>query len=423
MVRRMDSAQLAIILMISPREASYIALLASARNNEFITTSLDNWQRTSSPSQRDFGLAYEITSGTMRMALALDYLAKKLATGEKLSLKLKERILIRTAIYQRYFMSKIPIYAIVNDTIEIAKKYCHKTFVAYLNVLLRRLESTNPTLPSGTSIQALSIHYSYPESFITSLISDYGLDEAIEILKAGNLPPVTMAKVLSTKNLEMIRLEDPAHIKEIALSQDFYIQNITPATLINELANRISTPGIVLDLCSSPGGKLISIHDIFPNASLFANDISADKIDRLNQNLTKYNIKAHLTCGNGECYPPIESFDLIILDVPCSNSGVLNKRHEARWRLTKESLDELKITQAKLFKHAASLIKPGAYIWYMTCSILKEENEHFLHEICPELNLDILFSKTFLPNSEGWDGGFGAILSTQAPNQSVKLEY
>jgi 16S rRNA (cytosine967-C5)-methyltransferase len=101
---------------------------------------------------------------------------------------------------------------------------------------------------------------------------------------------------------------------------------------------------------------------------------------------------------------------VIILDVPCSNSGVFNKRPEARWRLTAESLQELKEIQMKLLGHAAELLASGGVVWYLTCSILRDENEGLLSKACEQFGLVVEYSQTVLPNEDGWDGGFGALL-------------
>lgn len=408
--------------MITSREAAYLALMASIRNEDFIAHSLDNWIRKQNPEKRDSAFAYEIASGSARMALALDYIAAQLSTNRKLNLKMKERALLRTAIYQHYFMEKVPLYAIVNETIELAKKYCHKTFIPYLNALLRKLEQNSPALPSGDKPEELSIHYSYPLYFVEKLIVDYGRGAAESILKNGNAPPKTMArvrlntdlnqdafkflKVMDSSGLPVAIIDKAASLSALAEMPEIYIQNGTPVALIAALAEQIRPPSRVLDLCASPGGKLLAVHDLYPNAKLFANDVSNEKLLRLSQNLQKYHVQATLSCGPGEGYASGNAFDLIILDVPCSNSGVLNKRPEARWRLNAEALRDLERTQKALIKHAASLLAPGGAIWYMTCSILKEENEG----IVQDQGLKVEYTKTILPNNEGWDGGFCALL-------------
>lgn len=414
---------------MNAREAAYLALLASIRQEDFIVHSLEKWMHQEKPSKLDFAFAYEIASGSARMALALDHLGIQLSTHKKLSLKVKERALLRTAIYQYCFMEKVPVYAIVNETIELAKKYCHKTFVAYLNALLRKLEDSPKELPLGQNPSDFSIRYSYPLYFVEEIFSDYGKEVAEEILKAGNIPPKTMVRVrpgvdLSLEAFKFLNLkkeagapvailDKAASLAAIAELPEVYIQNATPVALVASLAGNTPTPTTILDLCASPGGKLLAAHDLYPQAKLFANDVSPEKILRLSQNLNKYGVHADLTCGLGEAYESKERFDLIILDVPCSNTGVLNKRSEARWRLSSETLNSLKEIQLRLLNHAAALLSPEGSIWYLTCSILKKENEKIVEQACQQLGLKIKFSRTVLPNTEGWDGGFGALLRRQ----------
>jgi 16S rRNA (cytosine967-C5)-methyltransferase len=411
------------------REAAYLALLASLRQEGFILHTLEKWQTIHHPSPADFAFAQEIAFGSARLALSLDYLAAQLSSQGKLSLKLKEKALLRTALYQYLFMSKVPIYAIVNETIEVAKKHCHSTFVNFLNALLRKLADSNlssASLPQGTSPEELSIRYSYPISFVDALIAQYGLNPTLSILEAGNAVPQTMVRLRSK---EMMKTLDPAlhplpdtnslmalvspkaSLSTITTSPHYYIQNSTPATLVNGLAKLTTHPKTILDLCASPGGKLLAAHDQFPEAELFANDISQEKIDKLSQNITKYDLSVTLSCGLGENYTSNSLFDLIILDVPCSNSGVLNKRPEARWRLNPEALQELEKKQLDLLKHASKFLAPGGCIWYMTCSILKEENEWLIEQFCKSTGMKCLFTKTCLPNLSGGDGGFGCLLT------------
>lgn len=411
---------------MNPRQVAYLALLASLRGEGFISHFLEQWQHQDHPSSLDFAFAYEIASGSVRMALSLDYIASQLSDKRKLALKLKERALMRTAIYQYYFMTKVPLYAIVNETVELAKRYCHKAFVSYLNAMLRRLETNTPQLPSGNSVEDLSIRYSYPPFFVSALINNYGKETTEAVLKSGNQPPATLVRVRPNANLTaqefkhlrplhaavpaVAVIDNAACLSEVANSPHCYIQNVTPAILVSDLAERTRPPNRILDMCASPGGKLLAVHDLFPQATLFANDISSGKVLRLSQNLEKYGVSANLSCCAGEEFESTEPFDIIILDVPCSNSGVLNKRPEARWRLTEAVLEDLQVKQLRLLERAAQLVAPGSALWYITCSILKCENEEIVTEACRKYNLETIYSRTILPNTEGWDGGFACLL-------------
>jgi 16S rRNA (cytosine967-C5)-methyltransferase len=273
----------------------------------------------------------------------------------------------------------------------------------------------------------MSILYSYPQFYVARLLEEYGSDTAREILALGNLPPKTMVRVrpgvnidieafnllkpVSNEHLPVAVLSKTASLAAIAASPEVYIQNATPVALVAELGARTPRPSAILDLCASPGGKLIAAHDMFPGVELFANDITEEKVARLRQNLEKYSLEAHLTVGPGETYEMNgKKFDLIILDVPCTNTGVLNKRPEARWRLSREAVEELLIKQKALMKHATELLAPGGVIWYLTCSILKGENEQVVREAADSHGLILDYIKTILPDREGWDGGFAALL-------------
>ncbi len=413
---------------MNAREAAYLALLQSSQFKGFISDFLEKWKAEHNPSVKDFNLAQEIAYGTARMSLALDFLAEIFAARKKLNLKLKERLFLRMAVYQYYYMNRIPLYAIVDETLKLARNYCHETFLRFLNAILRKLGDIKPELPQGNSIIDLSIRYSYPQFFVREVTDAFGFEKGSQILEIGNtVSPVMVRYREIAKNAEHADLQDvtlepfriasmkiKGIIEEISQSDQFYIQNVTPPTLLGNLAKRIhKKPKNILDLCSSPGGKIIALHDLFPNAELHANDISQEKLKRLSQNFNKYSLNVNVTCQNGEDYPTDKKFDLVVLDVPCSNSGVLNKRPEARWRLSQDSLNELKKTQLALIQNAANLLSEEGRIWYMTCSILPKENEDIIEEACESFNLQVEYLETILPNFEGWDGGFACILKNE----------
>lgn len=420
----MIKSQISIQNVSSPREAAYLSVLASLRKERFIEDSLSLWREEAQPSSADLHLALCIANGTMQMALALDYLATQLTAKKKLNLKTKEKVLLQLSLYQYYFLDRIPLYAIADEGVKLAHKYCHSTFVHFLNAALRRLEKETPILPYADSTASFSIKYSYPEFFVRELCRHYRFEQAQKILIAGNRPPQVMLRLRSKEipkhwSIEIVRedlpvasLKDLQQLTEIANSSQCYIQNITPAALIARLAQ--GYPGVpqrILDLCASPGGKLLAAHDAFPHAALYANDVSPEKIDRLAENCQKYELQAFLRCGSGETYPSETLFDIIILDVPCTNSGVLNKRPEARWRLSQEAVNELKSIQLKLIEHALSLLSPKGELWFLTCSILPQENEELVEYVCSKYELKARFQELILPSEEGWDGGFACALS------------
>ncbi len=399
----------------NPREAAYLALLASLREEQFIADALKAWHPQAGPI--DYNLAREIAFGAARMALSLDWMAAQYSQHKKLDLKTREKALLRTAVYQLAYM-RAPAYAVVNETMEIAKLHCHSTFSRFLNATLRKLAENVPELPQHD----LSIRYSYPLFFINELLDQYGFQQTTSLLEAGNKPAPTTFRLRAGKlpaGCEKMQetaapmgiVREASAIQEIGASSAYYIQNATPVELIQSLSKGIKTsPVAILDLCASPGGKLLAVHDLYPKSALYANDVSEEKLRPLQENCAKYGMQAGLSVSKGEAFLSPQLFDLILLDVPCSNSGVLNKRPEARWRLSEAALKKQEELQLNLLSKAATMLTPNGEIWYLTCSILERENLGLVEKACSALSLSIKYHQTLLPNTAGWDGGFGCAL-------------
>ncbi|CCB85073.1 putative uncharacterized protein [Parachlamydia acanthamoebae UV-7] len=411
---------------IHAREAAFLAVYSFLKEGKFLSESLENWKQKESPSSLDFSFAQDIAYGSVRMALALDYIAKSTAERQSLSLKVKERSLLRTAIYQAAFQRSTPLYAIGQESGNLAKKYCHPTFSSFLNALLRKLGSGIPPLPEGNSLQDLSIRYSYPLPLVEAFLDDFGLEKCKQMLELGNHPAPTMVRIRPHVSLTEDEKEKLTCIPELSphlaciketgtlsifsQSPHTYIQNGTPYLLMEHLRQSAENPQTILDLCASPGGKLLLAHDFYPSATLFANDVSERKLKTLQENCHKYQLNVSLSCSKGEFFASDRRFDLIIVDAPCSNTGVLNKRPEARWRFSPESLKQLEETQLQLLAHARTLLSDKGEIWYLTCSILSQENEKLAQKISQKSGLFMRTSQTILPNALGLDGGFACAL-------------
>ena len=332
----------------------------------------------------------EIAAGAIKEKLLLEAIGQQYV--EKYPRKKKERVLFDQTLYQIFFHPDVPLYAILDESQKLAKKYIHPSFAKFLNGAFRQISSREiPLFPD------FSIQFSLPPFFVDTLIKERGKESAIKVFKAFRFPP----KIFARRGTEVIALSGEG----TDLGNDLYIQNPTPIHLFLNLAKEMkSKPKRVLDIAAAPGGKLLLAAELFPEAEIFGNDVSEKKLDLIRENLKRLGKKAALSCSLGEELSFDEKFDLIIADVPCSNTGVLHKRAEARWRLSSEELHDATEKQKRLLKRGFSLLNPGGFLFYMTCSILKDENEKVVESYSP------LFQETILPNQEGLDGGFGALL-------------
>lgn len=364
------------------RGAAFLAALASWRGEGFAVDFLRRWQLARGPDLRDVALSQEICLGSIRMARALDSLLPRL--------KRRERTLMQQALYQHLYMDRIPLYAIVNETLELAKKYCHKSICGWINVFLRNECFSLPADPP-------EVKYSCTDFFHQRLEKTYLEEEKKQILEAGTRPPPVLARL--RPGFEQVPVQGPEKDRER------YVQNATSCRLMEILCKNVR-PSSVLDLCAAPGGKSLILWDQFPGIQLVVNDVSERKLQRLEENSTFYGAHWEMTAHLGESYPLGRSFDLVLVDTPCSNSGVLGKKPEARWRLVEGSVQELVNTQKKLMEQASKL---APCIAYMTCSILPEENKDQVQAFLQDYPFKLICEELILPGGI-FDGGYLALL-------------
>jgi 16S rRNA (cytosine967-C5)-methyltransferase len=376
--------------------------------------------------------AYDYFYGTVKMIKRLDYILNKHLKKRKLkSLPLSIRNILREGAYGLLFSSD-PDYAVVNESVNLAKKFGHNGTVSLVNAILRNL---HPVSYPEDPLKYLSTFYSFPEFLVRQLMDQYG-EKTEDILKESNRPPVTTIRINRLKTTQEEVLKDlkeegfkaeKIEKREYNLSTEsrviysksfkkgfFQIQGVTQTMNTEILSPKKGE--IILDLCSVPGTKSTGISEIMGDVGKV---LSVDKKD------------LHMVISNAErlgiksIYPvraDVRNFwvsraDRILLDVPCSGTGVMGKRGDLRWNLTFKSLSRLVNLQREMLNCAAANLKRGGVLVYSTCSILTEENEKQVQWFL-EKNPDFIvecagddgpFIRNF-PGCPYYDGGFGAVL-------------
>ena len=227
------------------------------------------------------------------------------------------------------------------------------------------------------------------------------IEESTTLLEAGDRP-------------ESIRYEGPFRIVDLPGFADgcFTVQD---ETAMSAAALLDPQPGErVLDLCAAPGTKTTHLAEIMNGeGSIVATDVDLGRLRRIEENADRLGFSSMiepLVIREDLSELPEGPFDAILIDVPCSNTGVLGKRPEVRSRITSDDIDELVVTQQKLLDAAASLVAPGGRIVYSTCSIEPEENSgvvtQFLNKSC---NFELIETHNFVPGSPT-DGGYQVLL-------------
>ena len=369
--------------------------------NEMIRQNRNNLQ------DRDIGLISEIVYGTTTWRLTLDEVIKKYS---KLKLKkISTWILniLRMGVYQIIFLDKIPKSAAVNESVELAKRYGHKSSSNFVNAILRKVDKKDyeELFNIEDNIERISKVYSIPVWILQKLSEQLNVQEIEEIAKTSNLRPNISIRVnnLKTSKEKLIKTLEKRNInvKEGLLEDFLILENVRnieemPEFKQGEFTVQDETAGliaialepekndIILDVCSSPGGKTTYLAEMMGNeGEIEAWDIHEHRtklVEKTAKRLKITNIQVNVNDATiyNEKYE--EKFDKILLDVPCLGIGVLKRKPDIKWQKEEKDVEEITKTQKEILQTCSQYLKKGGKLVYSTCSILKEENEDIIEE-------------------------------------------
>lgn len=351
--------------------------------------------------------------------------------------------LILLGLYQLFYM-RTPAHAAINETVAEADKLGKTWAKNLVNAILREAQRTNGKLLEQVE-KNYGCKYSHPEWLLAQLKRDWP-DCYRSILDANNKrAPMTLrvnvAKVDRSEYLARLALAgiaaQPGSLAATSLVLDTACDvNLLPgfaagmASVQDEASQLVAAllrlgPGLkVLDACAAPGGKTCALLEAQPELDLVAMDRDARRVARISENLERLGLNATVVCGDictGDNFPA-ESFDRILLDVPCSATGVIRRHPDIKLLRTPEEVGKLVQTQAELLRAAWKLLKPGGYLLYSTCSTLLEENSlqisRFVAETLTAEHLSLTipgsraceFGSQLFPQENGHDGFFYALV-------------
>jgi 16S rRNA (cytosine967-C5)-methyltransferase len=305
--------------------------------------------------------------------------------------------------------------------------------------------------PEYSPADYLSTVFSLPKWLVSNWLSEFGAESTRRICLASNRKPSIYLRPNSLKTTvqelaekfhhadieieivpedSIIKVKSPRSITRLPGFDEglFTVQDITASKVVKMLSPR--PDWTILDLCAAPGSKTTQLAEITgDSATIIATDIDAQRLKKVEENTTRLGIKSvniipYKQLLNSEfsifIRPSVDGlnsqFDCVLLDVPCSNTGVLARRVEARYRITPAAIKKLAKTQTELLKTAASMLKPHGTICYSTCSIQKDENSGLIKDFLRKnANFKLESEKLTLPSAEHFDcdGGYTAILTAK----------
>lgn len=395
-------------------------------------------------SQRDKALATELVYSTLRRQLTLDWIIEKLS---EVNLRRIEPWLIdilRIGVLQLLYMRSVPEYAAVDESVKLARAALGKKAAGFANSVLRKVATSATCIPfpprEKDIVEHLSIVHSHPRWLVRRWVKRLGEEVAEGVCVADNTPPPITARVnilkisrdklierLAGEGVKTVSCEDEQMIEMVSSLREFsevgsfreglfYLQDISAV-----IPGRMLSPEEgekVLDLCSAPGGKATHIAELMRNRGLVvACDIDEDKMPLLQENVERLGARiVQPAVADGTKIDAVlkPEFDRVLIDAPCSNTGVLRRRVEARWRLRERELKKLQRIQVDLLRSACRVLKRGGVLVYSTCSIEREENQDVIEEFLRGgQDLELEEERSFLPRARGGDGGYAARLIKQ----------
>ena len=421
-----------------PREIAARALLQRESGKGYIEETLDRALVGSQLTPEDRGLTQEIAYGVVRWQGPIDWLISRRTQGREQKATL--RVLLRMAIYQLFWLTRIPDHAAVNETVELARAMGCGPQAGFVNAVLRgfiRERDTTESLIKGLKQNDVALAWSHPAWLCERWQQRLGRDRLIQLLDWNNSPPKTFARVNLVKadvnklreqwakegveaKLVPVEWARDSFVYELVshpplaslpsfIEGKFYIQD--PSTLLAVMELEAQPGETILDLCAAPGGKTNFIAERMKNTGrIIAHDTSEARLQLVTDNATRLGVTNIETTLPGTLDTRLATpADRILLDAPCSNTGVMRRRVDLRWRIRAEELQRLRTTQLDLLRSAVLRLKPGGTLVYSTCSLEPEENEQVVREFLNEHpHVHFQRERALTPWEHGVDGAYVA---------------
>lgn len=401
---------------------------------------------------RDRQQANEYIQGILRRRSYLDFIIDEYSHVEVDRLEATLKNILRLGIYDFLFMDGTPDYAAINEPVELAKAKFGMKSGDMVNAILRKVQRESESLPKPAfedRTKLIATTFSHPEWLVKKWVARYGEREAFQLMQANNKRPSYYVRVnnhkTQTENFKLRMEKNDVDFEESDWLPGFFRVDTLSTFIqkgwfekgfchVQDIAAGLA-PWIldvqpeesIIDLCAAPGGKTLFMSDLMQNTgSILAVDISSDRIQKIAQNAENFgteNVKIRRADATEERLPLADG---VLLDAPCSGTGVMSKRADLRWKLQPENFEELLNTQAELLDAAANMVNKNGRLVYSTCSLEPEENmaqiEKFLEnydnfeleELDGFLPEEILIhdNKAYqtLPHVHDCDGHFGVLL-------------
>ncbi|MFC1476197.1 16S rRNA (cytosine(967)-C(5))-methyltransferase RsmB [Candidatus Zixiibacteriota bacterium] len=356
----------------------------------------------------DRRLAYHLAAGTIKYKRRLDYIARHFLHEKLDKLPPNIRAVVRLGLFQLSVSEKIPPYAAVSETVNVARRLGHRGTTSLVNAVLRRFSDKKREVvfpaPGKDFKGFLAEWFSYPDWLIDLVMSMGSEEDAEQFCLWGNREPkfcvrinplkADEGKLLAAARSEGIDLATiprfPGYyqwIGAVGPSASSKILRRGLASVQNPAAGlvvRLLNPGPkdkITDLFAAPGGKTTAIAERqYDRGYVFAVDKSTRRLQSVVENKGRLGLKSILTLSGDATTLPEREVHRVLADVPCSALGTLPKNPDARWKKSPADIERLAGDQARYLAAAGRHVRKGGVLVYATCTITRRENQQVVEE-------------------------------------------
>jgi 16S rRNA (cytosine967-C5)-methyltransferase len=392
-------------------------------------------------SAPDRALLQELVYGVVRWQATLDWLVARKTGGREQKRILQ--VLLRLGLYQLFWLNRIPDHAAVSETVDLAKRFGCGPQAGFVNGLLRGCSRERSVLRRALlDLKATEppLGYSHPGWLCERWSKRWTEDQFRQLLDWNNTPPRTCVRVNTlrtrpeglrdlwkeegvevtpraldwTGDLLAYELAAPRPIIALASFKRgcFYVQD--PSTLLAPRTLNPQPGEKVLDFCAAPGGKTTVLAQLMQNQGrIVAHDTSPPRLALVTENCARLGVTCVETLTGNDLAgrTGLDDFDRVLVDVPCSNTGVMRRRVDLRWRVRPQEIQRLRTQQLQILEQAAARVKPGGVLVYSTCSLEPEENGGVIKAFLEgHTGFRLQYDRSLLPFLDGVDGAYVARL-------------
>ncbi|MDE6959810.1 MAG: 16S rRNA (cytosine(967)-C(5))-methyltransferase RsmB [Lachnospiraceae bacterium] len=377
-------------------------------------------------SKQDRAFLTRLTEGTVERMLELDDIIGQYSKVPVKKLKPVIRGILRLSVYQLRYMDRIPASAVCNEAVKLTGKKGFGNLKGFVNGVLRSIARELP----GIVCQDLWTRYSTPKWIVEQWMEQYGEEKTLQML-AGQYKqrPLTIrANLLKTTKEQLkerlqaegvcvqevdgtacaLSISDYDHLRALSSFREGLFQVQDVSSMQAALLAAPKAGDYCIDVCAAPGGKSLHLAELMRGTGFVeARDLTLEKVALIEENIARMgteNIKALQMDATILDEGSIQRADVVLADLPCSGLGVLGKKRDLKYRISREQQKELVILQRLILDTVCRYVKPGGTLLYSTCTVHKEENEENTRWFLAGHPFVLKKEVQMLPGMGLWDG-------------------